>query len=72
MERATAGLQEAQQRCNEAAEHVASGSYLGAIGALVNLEERVRYVATILTVLRDLEAARNQAPLKFTEKGEGN
>ena len=69
MEKASAGLQEAQQRCNDAAEHLASGSYLGAIGALAGLEERVRYVITILTVLRDSEAARNQQPLKFSEEG---
>lgn len=69
--KALAGVEEAQQRCQEAAEHLHAGQYLGAIGALAGLEERVRYVSTILSVLRDIEPALNQPSIPFNrEKGE--
>ncbi len=63
--KAQAGVEEASRRCNEADGHLASGEYLGALGALEGLEERVRYIRTILLVLRGWDAAQNQRPIEF-------
>jgi len=46
------GIQEARTRCEEAIDHLSRNEPVGAIGALAGLEERVRYVITILQVLR--------------------
>jgi hypothetical protein len=46
------GIQEARLRCEEALDYLSRRDSLAAIGALAGLEERVRYVITILQVLR--------------------
>ena len=56
--RAQAGLREVQQRCSEASDHIRHHQDLAAMGALDGVDERVRYVLTLLTVLRDLEATQ--------------
>ena len=58
--RAQEGIDEASRRCTEAAAHLESGSYQGALGALAGLEERVHYVTTILCIAQDLEQAESK------------
>lgn len=67
LSRAEAGLAEAKQRCEEANEHLRSREYVAAIGALAGLDERVRYVSTILMLLRDVQAALDQARMEFNQ-----
>lgn len=56
MAKATQGVEEVTSRLREVEEHLKAGDDLAAFGALVGLDERVRYVATLLTILRDLRA----------------
>ena len=62
---AKAGVQEASLRCQEATEHLEDGAYLGAIGALAGLEERVGYLITLLKLLRNWEEAQQQRHMNF-------
>ena len=57
---ATEGIQEARIRCEEAIDHLNRNEPLGAIGALAGLEERVRYVITILQVLRQWQDSQKK------------
>ena len=57
---ARTGIQEARLRCEEALDHLSRRESLAAIGALAGLEERVRYVITILQVLRQWQAAQDK------------
>lgn len=64
--KARAGVDQASLRCQQASEHLETGEYLGTIGALEGLEERVSYVRTILGVLRSWEEAQRQQPMNFS------
>ena len=68
LSRAQEGVSEAKLRRQEASEHLQSGDYLAAVGALAGLDDRVRYVTTILTVLREWQSARNQSVMPFKEE----
>ena len=57
---ARTGIQEARLRCEEALDHLSRRESLAAIGALAGLEERVRYVITILQVLRQWQATQDK------------
>jgi hypothetical protein len=69
--RARAGLTEASERCAEALQHLHNRDHVAALGALAGLDERVRYVSTILSVLRDLEAAQRQPSIEFDRQKGG-
>ncbi len=69
LSRAEAGVNEAKQRCEEASEHLRTREYVAAIGALAGLDERVRYVSTILTVLRDIQPALDRSSIEFNQNG---
>ena len=55
---ASAGTQEVRLRCEEALDHLSRTESLAAIGALVGVEERVRYAITILQVLQQWQTAQ--------------
>ena len=57
---ASAGIQEVRLRCEEALDHLSRTESLAAIGALAGLEEQVRYVITILLVLRQWRDSQNK------------
>ena len=57
---ASAGIQEVRLRCEEALDHLSRTESLAAIGALVGVEERVRYAITILQVLRQWRDSQNK------------
>ena len=57
---ASAGIQEVRLRCEEALDHLSRTESLAAIGALAGLEEQVRYVITILQVLRQWRDSQNK------------
>ena len=65
LDRALAGVEEAKQRCEEAAEHLRNREHLAAIGALAGLDERVRYVSIILTLLHDIQPTLIQSQIDF-------
>ena len=49
-----------QQRCTEALKALDQHDYLVVIGALVGLEEQVRYVTVRLMVLREIKEIQTQ------------
>lgn len=55
--RAQAGLKQIQRRCSEALEHLQHHEPVAALGALDGIDNRMQYVLTLLTILRDLPAA---------------
>ena len=57
---ASAGIQEVRVRCKEALDHLIRTESLAAIGALVGVEERVRYAITLLQVLQQWQAAQDK------------
>lgn len=67
LKQAKADVLEASLRCQQAIEHLESGTYYGAIGALAGLAERVRYVETILSLLRGWGEAQRQRSLNYPE-----
>lgn len=56
-------------RCQEASQHLRNADETGAIGALAGVEDKVRYVTTVLAALRDAQATLVQTPIPFEEKG---
>ena len=54
-------IQEVRLRCEEALDHLGRAESLGAIGALAGVDERVRYVITILQVLQKWQASQNKS-----------
>ena len=54
--KATSAVEEVQSRLKEVHQHLQSGEDLAALGAVAGVSERVRYVETLLTVLRDFRA----------------
>ncbi len=66
LSKANEGIQKACLRCQQATEHLQAGEYLGAMGALDGLDERLGYVRTILGLLRSWEEAQRQRPIEFT------
>lgn len=69
LHRAQEGADEARQRCEEATEHLRIGDYVAALGAMVALDERVRYVSSMLIVLRDIQPALDQSRIEFNQNG---
>ena len=69
LRRAEAALSEAKQRCEEATEHLRNHEHVAALGALDGLDDRVRYVSTMLTVLRDAQATLDQTSIDFNQNG---
>ena len=57
---ASAAIQEVRLRCEEALDHLSRTKSLAAIGALVGVEERVRYAITILQVLQQWQASQEK------------
>lgn len=69
LRKAEAELNEAKQRCQEATGHLRNREHVAAIGALAGLDDRVRNVSTMLTVLRDAQAAVDQPSIDFNQNG---
>jgi hypothetical protein len=52
----SSGLGEVSHRLSEVAKHLINGEDLAALGAISGLSERIQYIETLLTVMRDLQA----------------
>ena len=71
MTKASKAVEESLARLRDVQQHLQSGDELAALGAVAGLSERVQYVETLLTVLRDIEAVLDQHSIEFQEeKGE--
>jgi hypothetical protein len=53
-------LTDVQQRCTEAIKALEQHDYLVVLGALVGLEEQIRYVSVRLMVLREIKETQKQ------------
>jgi len=56
MSKALAGVDEVKLRFDEIAQHLKNNDLLAAMDAIAGLANRIEYVETVLTLLRDLEA----------------
>ena len=71
MAKASKTVEESLARLLDVQQHLQSGDELAALGAVAGLSERVQYVETLLTVLRDVQTLLNQSSIQFQEeKGE--
>lgn len=64
-------IEELLVRLREVQEHLQAGDELAALGTVAGLASRVQYVETLLTVLRDLEAASDQSSIHFDDQKGG-
>ena len=62
---AKAEIREVSVRCQQAAEHLDDGGYLGAIGTLAGLDECIESLQTLLMLLRRWEEAQRQRSMNF-------